>query len=203
MVEGRQSSAEINDRPSRPENCRQASDQLAGYSSIDRDRQKPEREDQTVSGATIGTGLQEIKGHFHLMPMPGAWTARLSCGHSETGQTNRLPCEPRRSRTQRAFLKPRDSTAVPSAPIFRNARSVPSQTCFRLQFAVCISSVKTMSFNQMKRQETQSRMAAVRKARRGPKAAAALQHRASLVGDGAKWRITNLNQVARAIARWA
>ena len=68
---------------------------------------------------------------------------------------------------------------------------------------IYISSVKTMSFNQMKRQETQSRMAAVRKARRGPKAAAALQHRASLVGDGAKWRITNLNQVARAIARWA
>jgi len=55
----------------------------------------------------------------------------------------------------------------------------------------------------MKRQEAQSRMAAVRKARRSPAAAAALQHRASLVGDGAKWRITNLNQVARAIARWA
>jgi len=59
-----------------------------------------------------------------------------------------------------------------------------------------------MSFNQMKRQEAQSCMAAVRKARRSPAAAAALQRRASLVGDGAKWRITNLNQVARAIARW-
>jgi hypothetical protein len=46
-------------------------------------------------------------------------------------------------------------------------------------------------------------MAAVRKARRTPAAAAALQKRASLVGDGAKWRIANLNQVARAIARWA
>ncbi|MEI6393154.1 MAG: hypothetical protein WCT12_18875 [Verrucomicrobiota bacterium] len=54
----------------------------------------------------------------------------------------------------------------------------------------------------MKRQEAESRMAAVRKARRSPQAAAKLQHRASLVGDGAKWRITNLNQVARAIARW-
>lgn len=60
-----------------------------------------------------------------------------------------------------------------------------------------------MSFNQMKRQEAQSRMANLRKARRSPKAAAALQKRASLVGNGAKWRITNLNQVARAIARWA
>ena len=59
-----------------------------------------------------------------------------------------------------------------------------------------------MSFHEVKRQEAQSRMAAVRKARRSPEAAARLQHRASLVGDGAKWRITNLNQVARAIARW-
>ena len=61
-----------------------------------------------------------------------------------------------------------------------------------------------MSFQQMKRQEAQSRMAAIRKARRSPAAAAAQQKRASLVGDGAKWRITNLNQVARAMAKeWA
>ena len=45
-------------------------------------------------------------------------------------------------------------------------------------------------------------MANLHKARRSPKAAAALQHRASLVGDGAKWRITNFKQVARAIAKW-
>jgi hypothetical protein len=80
---------------------------------------------------------------------------------------------------------------------------VSSQTCFKLQIAVCITLVKTMSFHQMKRQEAQSRMAAARKARRSPAAAAALQQRASLVGDGAKWRITNLNQVACAIAKWA
>jgi len=55
----------------------------------------------------------------------------------------------------------------------------------------------------MKRQEAQSRMAAIRKARRSPAAAAAQQKRASLVGDGAKWRITNLNEVARAMAKWA
>jgi hypothetical protein len=60
-----------------------------------------------------------------------------------------------------------------------------------------------MSFNQIKRQEAQSRMAAVRRARRSPAAAAAQQRRASLVGDGAKWRITNLNEVARAMAKWA
>jgi hypothetical protein len=38
---------------------------------------------------------------------------------------------------------------------------------------------------------------------RSPAAAAAEQKRASLVGNGAKWRITNLNEVARAIAKWA
>jgi hypothetical protein len=54
-----------------------------------------------------------------------------------------------------------------------------------------------MSFNHMKRQEAQSRMA-----RRSPAAALALRHRASLVGDGAKWRITNFKQIARAIAKW-
>ena len=59
-----------------------------------------------------------------------------------------------------------------------------------------------MSFNQIKRQEAQSRLAAIRKARRSPAAAAAQQRRASLVGDGAKWRITNLNEVARAMAKW-
>jgi hypothetical protein len=60
-----------------------------------------------------------------------------------------------------------------------------------------------MSFNQMKRQEAESRMAAIRKARRSPAAAAAQQRRASLVGDGAKWRITNFKQVARAMSQWA
>lgn len=63
--------------------------------------------------------------------------------------------------------------------------------------------MKTVPFNAVKKQEAQSRLAAVRKARRSPQAAAEQQRRASLVGDGAKWRITNLNQVARAIARWA
>jgi hypothetical protein len=58
-----------------------------------------------------------------------------------------------------------------------------------------------MSFSQIKRQEAQSRLVAIRKARRSPAAAAAQQRRASLVGDGAKWRITNLNQVARGMAK--
>jgi hypothetical protein len=61
-----------------------------------------------------------------------------------------------------------------------------------------------MDFNAVKRQEAQSRMAAVRRASRSPAAAAAEQKRASLVGNGAKWRITNLNEVARAmVKKWA
>ena len=63
--------------------------------------------------------------------------------------------------------------------------------------------VKMVDFNEVKRQEAQNRMSALRKARRSPKAAAALQKRASLVGNGAKWRITNFKQVARAMAKWA
>jgi hypothetical protein len=61
--------------------------------------------------------------------------------------------------------------------------------------------VKDADFNELKRQETRSRMSAIRKARRSPRAASALQRRFSLVGNRAKWRITNLNEVARAIAR--
>ena len=63
--------------------------------------------------------------------------------------------------------------------------------------------VKTVDFDEVKRQEAQSRMAAARKARRSPRAAAALQERASLVGNGARWRITNFKQVARAMSQWA
>jgi hypothetical protein len=64
-----------------------------------------------------------------------------------------------------------------------------------------MNSMRRMSFSEIKRREAQSRMAAIRKARRSPRAAAALQRRASLVGDGAKWRITNFKEVARAMAR--
>ena len=63
--------------------------------------------------------------------------------------------------------------------------------------------VKTANFDEVKREESQSSMTALRKARRSPKAAAALQRRASLVGNGAKWRITNFEQVARAMSKWA
>jgi len=37
-----------------------------------------QRNNQTNPGTTVGTGLQRIKGHFHLVAMSGALTARLS-----------------------------------------------------------------------------------------------------------------------------
>jgi hypothetical protein len=62
--------------------------------------------------------------------------------------------------------------------------------------------MKALSFNELKRRKERNRMAALRRARRIPMAAEEEQRRASLVGNGAKWRITNLNEVALAIARW-
>lgn len=63
--------------------------------------------------------------------------------------------------------------------------------------------MKVLSFNELKRRKERNRMTAIRRARRSPEAAAAEQRRASLVGDGAKWRITNFKQVARAMSKWA
>lgn len=62
--------------------------------------------------------------------------------------------------------------------------------------------MKKISFREMKRQEAESRMAAIRRARRSPQAAAAEQRRASLVGNGSKWRITNWKEVIRAMSKW-
>jgi hypothetical protein len=61
---------------------------------------------------------------------------------------------------------------------------------------------KPLTFREVKKQEAESRMRLARQARQSPAAAAAIQKRVSLVGDGAKWRITNLVEVARAIAKW-
>jgi hypothetical protein len=60
-----------------------------------------------------------------------------------------------------------------------------------------------MDFKTVKEQEARSRMMALRKARRSPKAAAEMQRRASLLGNGAKWKITNFKEVTRAMSRWA
>jgi hypothetical protein len=78
------------------------------------------------------------------------------------------------------------------------------EACLSPRIAVCISLVKTVNFNTVKRLEARSRVRLAREAARSPKAAAAIQKRVSLVGDGAKWEITNLKQFARAAAgRWA
>jgi hypothetical protein len=57
--------------------------------------------------------------------MSGALTVRFPADATETGQTNRRKeTEPIRRRTQRAFLKSRDSTKMFRRSDFRNARPV-------------------------------------------------------------------------------
>jgi hypothetical protein len=63
--------------------------------------------------------------------------------------------------------------------------------------------MKQRSFAVLKKQEARRRMAALRELKNGTRTAAELQRRASLVGNGAKWRITNLPQVMKAMSRWA
>ncbi len=65
------------------------------------------------------------------------------------------------------------------------------------------NSMKAVDFRAVKRQETRSRVRLARQAARSRKAAAAIQKRVSLVGDGAKWEITNFKQFARATSQWA
>lgn len=63
--------------------------------------------------------------------------------------------------------------------------------------------VKTVSHRTVKQQEARQRVAAIKQARTSSRAAGKVQLRVSLVRVGAKWRITNLRQVARAMAAWA
>ena len=61
--------------------------------------------------------------------------------------------------------------------------------------------MKVRQHNAIKQHEADRRLVVMRS--KGTRAAARMQHRVSLVGDGAKWRITNWRQVAAAMAKWA
>jgi len=64
--------------------------------------------------------------------------------------------------------------------------------------------VKMVDFQAVKRQEARARMRLLREAAGRADAAAAIQKRVSLVGDGARWEITNLKEFARSAAtRWS
>ena len=63
--------------------------------------------------------------------------------------------------------------------------------------------MKVPRYREVKAQEAKRRRTIVLQARKGLRSAAGLQRRASLVGSGNKWRITNLRQVAGAMAKWA
>jgi len=61
--------------------------------------------------------------------------------------------------------------------------------------------VKVPLYSKIKAQEAKSRRLVIRQ--RGSRTAMAHQRQVSLVGNGAKWQITNLHQVAAAMAKWA
>jgi hypothetical protein len=65
-----------------------------------------------------------------------------------------------------------------------------------------IFSISGVSAKQIKRREGDARMAALEIAGRSPAEARAQQTRVSLVGDGRKWRITNLQKAVRVMALW-
>ena len=63
--------------------------------------------------------------------------------------------------------------------------------------------MKTVSHRSLKKVESQRRMTSARVAQTSARAAKRVQRRVSLAGHGTQWRITNLRQVAHAMAAWA
>jgi hypothetical protein len=61
--------------------------------------------------------------------------------------------------------------------------------------------VKVPLYSEIKAQEAKQRRVVMKQ--RGSRSAMSRQREVSLVGDGAKWRITNLRQVVGAMAKWA
>jgi hypothetical protein len=61
--------------------------------------------------------------------------------------------------------------------------------------------VKVPLYSDLKEQEAKHRRIVMKQ--RGSRSARIRQREVSLVGDGAKWQITNLRQVATAMSKWA
>ena len=61
--------------------------------------------------------------------------------------------------------------------------------------------MKIPLYSKIKAQEAKSRRLVMKQ--RGSRMAKARQREVSFVGDGAQWQITNLRQVAKAMAKWA
>jgi hypothetical protein len=61
--------------------------------------------------------------------------------------------------------------------------------------------MQAQRFREIKQREADHRSMVVAKKR--TRSAMGLQRRVSLAGNGAKWRITNWRQVARAMSKWA
>jgi hypothetical protein len=60
--------------------------------------------------------------------------------------------------------------------------------------------VSVKSIRALKREEARQRTTDARRARKSRRAALAVQRQSSLFGDAAKWRLTNLAQVLRAMS---
>jgi hypothetical protein len=127
-------------------------------------------------------------------------TGRLSCGHSETSQTNRrqsslaglaLNWHFENSATPQPF-RPLRSSKCP----FSAVENLPPIT-------VCCNNLLSEKDVFQGNEKAGSGKPDGRDPPGTPQAAAREQRRTSLVGDGAKWRITNFKQVARAMSKWA
>lgn len=62
--------------------------------------------------------------------------------------------------------------------------------------------MSVVSINAVKQREGEVRLAGLNRARRSRALARAQQQRASLVGTGRDWKITNLANTARVMATW-
>ena len=71
----------------------------------------------------------------------------------------------------------------------------------RLDWPRLVLIVKVPLHREIKAREVRQRRLIIR--RRGTRSAGELQRQVSLVGGSSKWEITNLHQVAAAMAKWA
>ena len=87
------------------------------------------------------------------------------------------------------------------APFFLSDPRIASPLASRGEWGYKNLTVKVRRYDEIKQREAQSRSMVM--GSKGTRSAARQQRRVSLAGNGAKWRITNWQRVARAMAKWA
>jgi hypothetical protein len=81
------------------------------------------------------------------------------------------------------------------APHFKSSLASGAKSVYTIPM------VKVRRYSELKQEEAVRRLRVMHS--RGTRHAAKQQRRVSLVGNGAKWRITNLKKVSAAMAKWA